>query len=66
MQININKHFVKPILYLSHFISSNVILVVCKGYGDDYKYYTELYWNEDKEISFSKDSQYYDYQIWLF
>ena len=66
MTIRVNRFLVNPILYLSHFLPSKIILIVCKGYGDDNEYFTELYWREDKGIDFSSDSQYYDFQIWLF
>ena len=53
---------VKSFLWLSHFFSDNNFVVVCKGYDDDYDYYTGLYWNEDKDLEIKC---YDDYQIWL-
>ena len=37
-------------------------MVVCKGYDNDYDYYTGLYWNEDKDLEIKC---FEDYQIWL-
>lgn len=53
---------VKLFLWLSHFFSDNNFVVVCKGYDNDYDYYTGLYWNEDKDLEIKC---YKDYQIWL-
>jgi hypothetical protein len=41
------------------------MLLVCKGYGEDYELFTELYWDEDKELDFNNDTQYQDFRIWL-
>lgn len=53
---------VKLFLWLSHFFNDNNFVVVCKGYNDDWYYYTGLYWNEDKHL---EPGWYKDYQIWL-
>lgn len=53
---------VKLFLWLSHFFNDNNFVVVCKGYDEDWDYYTGLYWCEDKYL---KPSWYADYQIWL-
>ena len=53
---------VKLFLWLSHYFNDNNFVVVCKGYGDDWDYYTGLYWNEDKDL---ETIWYEDYQIWL-
>lgn len=36
--------------------------VFCKGYADDWEYYTGLEWDEDKDIEVD---WYEDYQIWI-
>jgi hypothetical protein len=41
------------------------MLLVCKGYSEDYELFTELYWDEDKELDFNSDTQYQDFRIWL-
>lgn len=60
--LNIPAFSVKLFLWLSQFFNDNNFIVVCKGYDDDWDYYTGLYWNEDKnlETRWCKD-----YQIWL-
>ncbi|MCX5699463.1 MAG: hypothetical protein NTX01_07175 [Candidatus Omnitrophica bacterium] len=53
---------VKLFLWLSLPFSDDNFVVVCKGYGDDWDYYTGLYWYEDKDL---ETCWYEDYQIWL-
>ncbi|MEK6568462.1 MAG: hypothetical protein AABZ27_06990 [Candidatus Omnitrophota bacterium] len=53
---------VKLFLWLSQIFSDNNFVVVCKGYNDDWDYYTGLCWNEDKDLEIG---WYEDYQIWL-
>jgi len=65
MEINVNRILVKPILFLIKMISCQKIILVCKGYGEDYELYTELSWEEDSELDFKNDTQYQDFRIWL-
>ena len=50
VDIKLSQKIVKPILWLTNFFSDNIVVVVCKGYGDDWDYYTGLYWDEDKDL----------------
>jgi hypothetical protein len=37
-------------------------VVVCKGYGEDWKLYTGLDWGEDKDNDFR---EYKDFRVWV-
>lgn len=56
--------FVKSLLWLTQFFEDKNLLVVCKGYGDDYELYTGLYWTEDKDINFFERC-YEDFRLWI-
>jgi len=64
MKINIYKYknVIKPLFWLTSFFNDNKVILVCKGYGEDWDYYTGLYWQEDKNINFK---EYDDFQLWL-
>lgn len=62
IDISILKIFIMPVLWLTKFFNDGNAVLVCKGYGDDWKYYTGLDWDEDKDINFS---DYQDYRLWL-
>lgn len=47
--------------FLSFSRSSN-FLIVCKGYGEDWENYTEVGWDEEKDLDVGL---YKNYQIWL-
>lgn len=64
MDLKISRSFVKPILFLLNILNCQKMLIVCKGYGEDYESYTELCWEEDKELDFKNDIQYQDFRIW--
>ena len=54
---------VKFFLKLSTFFRRQTAFqVFCKGYADDWEYYTGLEWDEDKDIEVD---WYEDYQIWI-
>ncbi len=46
MAISLSPFFAKLILRLNSF---SRILVVCKGYSEDYENFTELVWEDDKK-----------------
>lgn len=62
IEISIFKNIAKPLIWLTKFFNDNKAVVVCKGYGDDWSYYTGLYWDEDKDNDFS---EYEDFKLWL-
>lgn len=65
MEIKINRLFAKPILFTLNLFHCKKVLLVCKGYGDDFEYYTELSWEEDKELNLFNDKTYQDFRVWF-
>lgn len=62
IEISIPKILVKPVLWFTGFFSDQKFVLVCKGYNDDWNYYTGLYWCEDKDM----DVNWYEaYQLWI-
>lgn len=39
--------------------------VVCKGYGEDYKNFTQLVWPDDKDLDFYDRMAYPEFQLWI-
>jgi hypothetical protein len=62
MSINIHPVLAKWILHYNPF---NRLLVMCKGYDEDYENFTELVWEDDKDMDFSDKDSYPQFQIWL-
>ena len=62
IEISILNIFVKPLLWFSKYFNDNNLVLVCKGYGDDWENFTGLYWNEDKYISIG---DYNNYKLWI-
>lgn len=69
--IELNKSFaliLHPLIakfILSVNIFSN-ILVVCKGYSEDYENFTELVWKDDKDLDFFDKDTYPQFQLWVY
>ena len=40
------------------------IIVVCKGYDEDYSNYTELVYADDKDLDFNDKISYPEFQLW--
>jgi len=40
------------------------VLVMCKGYSEDYENFTELVWEDDKYLDFYDKETYLEYQLW--
>lgn len=62
MAITINPFLAKIILRLNPL---RRILVVCKGYNEDYKNFTELVWEDDKYLDFYDTESYPQFQLWV-
>ena len=60
--ILVPKLLVKPMLWFSKFFKDETAVLACKGYGDDWEYYTGLYWDEDYDIDVN---WYTDYELWV-
>ncbi len=60
--INIPPKYVRFFLWLSQIFPEKYLLLVCKGYDDDWENYTGLYWADDKDLEIE---WYEDYQLWI-
>jgi len=41
------------------------LLVMCLGYGEDFKQFTELVWEDDKYLDFYNRDEYPQFQLWF-
>ena len=41
------------------------LLVMCKGYNEDYENFTELVWKDDKGLDFQDRETYQEFQLWF-
>ncbi len=62
-KINVPRFLAKEILELSQYFDDNKLILVCKGYDEDFIYYTGLYWEDDKDLDLF-DETYSDFQLW--
>ena len=62
MAINLCPFFAKLILWLNPF---HCALVMCKGYSEDYENFTELVWEDDKNLNFYDRKTYPEFQLWF-
>ena len=61
MEIPLSPFFAKLILRLNPF---RHVLVMCKGYSEDYENFTELVWKDDKYLNFNDRETYPQFQLW--
>lgn len=61
MEINISPLLAKIILRIN-FIKK--LRVMCRGYSEDLKCFTELVWEDDKNLDFNDRRSYPQFQIW--
>ncbi len=62
LAITIHPLLAKVFLKLNPF---NRVLVMCKGYNEDYDNFTELVWEDDKDLGYSDKESYPKFQIWF-
>lgn len=62
MNIRIHPLLAKIILRFNPF---SKILVVCKGYNEDYDNFTELVWEDDKDLDYHDKETYPQFQLWI-
>ena len=62
MTLSLSPFLAKLILLLNPF---RRIIVVCKGYSEDYKNFTELVWEDDKYLDFYDHDLYPEFQLWI-
>lgn len=63
MEVTIPSFLAKLILRLNPF---RHVLVMCRGYSEDDENFTELVWEDDKELDFYDRKTYPEFQLWLF
>ena len=63
-EIDISPFWAKVILKIISHRLSHRILVMCKGYSEDYKNFTELIWEDDKNLDFYDKETYPQFQLW--
>jgi len=65
MEVNISPFLAKTILRSIPYRFSNRLLVVCRGYNEDFKNFTELVWEDDKYLDFYDRKTYPQFQLWI-
>ncbi len=60
MEVSLSPFLAKLILRFNPFHRA---LVMCKGYGEDYKNFTELVWKDDKHLDFYDLESYSEFQL---
>ena len=65
MEITIHPFLAKIVLQLIPYRLSNHVLVMCRGYSEDYENFTELVWEEDKYFDFYDQKTYPQFQLWM-
>lgn len=65
MTLNISPFFAKLVLRFAPYILAHRILAMCLGYNEDYKNFTELVWEDDKNLDFFDRKSYPQFQLWL-
>lgn len=61
MAINLSPQFAKIILRFNPFIR---LKVMCRGYSEDLENFTELVWQDDKDLDFFDQETYPQFQLW--
>ena len=62
MAITISPFLARIVLRLNPF---RKMLVVCKGYSEDYGNFTELVWEDDRDLDFYDKETYPQFQLWI-
>lgn len=66
MEITISPVLAKIILRIISYRLSHRVLVMCRGYSEDDKNFTELVWEDDKHLDFYDKEDYPEFQLWIF
>jgi len=61
MAISLLPFLAKIILRLNPFPR---LMVVCRGYNEDFENFTELVWQDDKYLDFTNQESYPQFQLW--
>lgn len=65
MEMPLSPFFAKCILRIIPYRFSHRLLVVCRGYNEDFENFTELGWQDDKYLNFADRESYPQFQLWL-
>ena len=61
MEINLSPILAKIILRFNHFTR---LKLMCRGYSEDLNNFTELVWEDDKDLDFDDRETYPQFQLW--
>ena len=61
MEINLSPILAKIILRFNPFTR---LKVMCRGYSEDLENFTELVWEDDKDLDFNDRETYPQFQLW--
>jgi len=61
IEIKLSPFLAKLILRINPF---SRFKVMCLGYGEDFKQFTELVWEDDKDLDFYDKKSYPKFQLW--
>ncbi len=65
MGITISPFLAKIILRIIPYGLFVRILVMCRGYSEDLENFTELVWEDDKNLEFYDRETYPEFQLWI-
>ena len=63
MAINLSPFWARLFLRLNYFAPR--VLVMCRGYSEDFDNFTELVWQDDKNLDFDDKETYPQFQLWI-
>ncbi|MFH1558988.1 MAG: hypothetical protein ABIC19_00505 [Patescibacteria group bacterium] len=61
MTIDLSPKLAKIILRINSFTR---VKVMCQGYNEDLENFTELVWDDDKDLDFTDQETYPRFQLW--
>lgn len=61
--IRVPAFLVRSALWIQQFTDG--YLVMCRGYNEDDANFTELVWEDDKDLDFLSAQDYPEFQIWI-
>jgi len=61
MLINLSPKLAKIVLRINPFVR---LKVMCRGYNEDLRNFTELVWQDDKYLDFEDKETYPQFQLW--
>ncbi|HOX29939.1 MAG TPA: hypothetical protein P5080_01995 [Candidatus Paceibacterota bacterium] len=62
MEITIMPFLAKLFLRIN---PSKKVLIMCRGYSEDFDNFTELVWEDDKYLDFFDKNSYPQFQVWI-